>query len=957
MLSSTSPVGDEHRPSETKSLTILEHWVIRLGSHFKALADSRGERAPPLFSLEHGLQRKGLEELTEHLGASLRSEKRHVKSQFLPWVVHAAEVGYRYEGDEFWRSFGASTPGWDTHGDRGFIRRCFQRFASEYGGVVPTGSFAQHFSIIAWPIRHALLPKDLQLQFARTLFELRHRFESGDEHVTPGVVGRQISLGARGKSGRFSRFCEDHRLVGEIAIAVMDGGGGNGGVGSIHRETLSRVVRDIEAIREARTFLDRARAGYRKGVLFEAGTRPSRATSGEVALDQRLRVYLRQVSEESWSMWVRLPHLATEGESSTELRSKLRRTRVGLRGQNQSILGARLLFPNAVERLDSWPGAGSLLIAPESKPELRELLDEISEFPSGPPWVFKLTEAGDAQLLRGNVVRPGSKYVVFTDQSDPPMEDHLTLASVATTGVNAYELRIPRPTSELLRFRIERLGLSLAPQVRISPVGFVPSAWDYEGVLEVLATEPCLLGIETDEEITGLSVLIGEDHWRVPATGTSTIVDLGRIPQGQTTVRLMLEVEGGAGPTTCEVEVHSRLPRVWGDEQAGAGALLMETSPPAPTLEEFWSEGTQVWVDGPRGLNATVTAELRNYDGERDTVVLSDAMRLPIRATQFRQFRAEVMKKASFVGRLDYSELCEFVVRSEAAGGARISLEREATALRWAVSFADDKANLALIDNSDSDALTVRSYQASSPFGPVGIPLARGGAARRLEMKAADPGLYVATTDLERVGSIVPPAGSRRGIKLSELQSGIKPPSLDRSHRGIRSALSILADWSAGHPCGNRVQADQLQRSVLRALGEALLQTVGGHMVGGVVRVFHANGSADRALMEMERTVGSRGWLQDIEDAYETLDHTGGTPMDHAADSHPLHEALVRSRTFVGAAVEELRACIELCGAALFGNSLNELIDPPSLSKRILDDSTVLAASTYLVLRRTLDAD
>ena len=49
----------------------------------------------------------------------------------------------------------------------------FRKFRQIYNGVVPSGPWAKHFSIIAWPITHAVLPRYLQQQFARALYDLR----------------------------------------------------------------------------------------------------------------------------------------------------------------------------------------------------------------------------------------------------------------------------------------------------------------------------------------------------------------------------------------------------------------------------------------------------------------------------------------------------------------------------------------------------------------------------------------------------------------------------------------------------------------------------------------------------------------------------------------------------------------------------------------------------------------
>lgn len=90
----------------------------------------------------------------------------------LLWVVHATEVGYGYSGDEYWQTFEEQTPNWLVE-DRYRIKNQFVDFHRTYGGYRPTGPWAQHFSIICWPISHALLPRDLQRYMARILFDLR----------------------------------------------------------------------------------------------------------------------------------------------------------------------------------------------------------------------------------------------------------------------------------------------------------------------------------------------------------------------------------------------------------------------------------------------------------------------------------------------------------------------------------------------------------------------------------------------------------------------------------------------------------------------------------------------------------------------------------------------------------------------------------------------------------------
>ena len=138
---------------------------------------------------------------------------------YLCWAVYAAEVGYQYAGDEYWHTFREQTPCWDQR-DRPFIKSCFQKFSKEYNGAIPQGSWAQHRSIICWPITHAILPKDLQLQLAEVLYRVRHSVVL-DDVESPGQFGRIIAANSMKSTSRFKQLANEPELIGQIASALL----------------------------------------------------------------------------------------------------------------------------------------------------------------------------------------------------------------------------------------------------------------------------------------------------------------------------------------------------------------------------------------------------------------------------------------------------------------------------------------------------------------------------------------------------------------------------------------------------------------------------------------------------------------------------------------------------------------------------------------------------------------
>ena len=110
---------------------------------------------------------------------------------WLPWVVYATERGYTYKGDEYWPSFEEMTHMWE-YKDRRRLAQWFRKFQKTYDGVVPCGRWAEQFTIISWPITHAILPQYLQDQLARMLYELRYRFVSMATRE-PADIGRLLA--------------------------------------------------------------------------------------------------------------------------------------------------------------------------------------------------------------------------------------------------------------------------------------------------------------------------------------------------------------------------------------------------------------------------------------------------------------------------------------------------------------------------------------------------------------------------------------------------------------------------------------------------------------------------------------------------------------------------------------------------------------------------------------------
>src|SRR5579872_2384348 len=152
--------------------TTLTEWQKHLEQHFATLGQARAGTSYPLFALEHGLSGDEVRSIKELLRSRIANNE-WLALHWLVWVVYATEFGYEYFGDEYWQSFEEFTPHWRERAKREFLRDWFKRFQQKYNGIEPSGKWALYCKNIAWPITHAILPRYLQNQFAKSLHDLR----------------------------------------------------------------------------------------------------------------------------------------------------------------------------------------------------------------------------------------------------------------------------------------------------------------------------------------------------------------------------------------------------------------------------------------------------------------------------------------------------------------------------------------------------------------------------------------------------------------------------------------------------------------------------------------------------------------------------------------------------------------------------------------------------------------
>ena len=503
----------------------------RLETHFSSLCRERAALGYPVYALEHGTAAAEIDAWREALSRELADSQSLQKDHWLLWIVVAAEVGYAYDGDEYWTSFARAIPDWPQFGSRETIRSWFTTFSETYSGFRPHGRWAEHFSIIAWPIAHAILPRDLQGQFARRLYDLRYDLARGPE-LTLENIGTLIRSGDPGGSSRFQNLLEQTELTGRLVLALRDEDVQDA-VPAIQRSTLSRIVADVERRQSARDWLCEARkvlrdARIRGSASLVKGVPGGTAPGTTVRRPGGVKLVARQSSQGTWTLGIALPNLNAMLQEAGLQAKALDQTRVRFADRPETWMPGRALqalslreqpIMSLTQLLD-----GPVLQLEHDIPAVSGLLSADLRISGTAPWLLRIYEDEIARQVFGNHVRAGQCYIVVADTpvvSEVVRELDLQSRDSRTPGVLVYSFNVPRMLDSQYLRALASLKIGYALRAGIEPVGLVPR-WDGStGGTVWLVTEEPLLRLSADFPIKEFTVGIDGRAWtRISVTSS-----------------------------------------------------------------------------------------------------------------------------------------------------------------------------------------------------------------------------------------------------------------------------------------------------------------------------------------------------------------------------------------------------------------------------------------------------
>lgn len=799
-----------------------------LEEHFKNLASTRA--GAHVFALEHCLDDAARVSLAEQVRADC-THRRPSDEHWLVWTVYATEIGYRYAGQEYWQTFEAKTPKWQQYNLRGWLRECFERFHKRFGGLRPLGSWAERFSIICWPITHAILPRDLQTRVAKILYEVRDGF-TATTLTEPRLLGEMIA--ARGWLGaaRLEQLADDAEAIGSIALALLLGPAAPTAV-PIASATIERIAADLQERKNARAWLGDARRAANTVVLrgLQHPKRPPVAPSPTAAgmrqvmedLGLRPSVVLKPTAEGRLA-WLRLPNLSLVVARFPQLRDFVSTTRATVAGSSgQPLHAQRLLRDDQKIPLHRWPKRTEMVLSfPSAPPILDALLSAECLLSEGPTWVFRIGSDGDAYELRGRVVQPSHDYLLLCDRE--LCDDALGLepAALSCADVWAYRLRVPSNVGDAYVAALNAINVGVARAFNVEPAGLAAGGWSLRGQGEWLAGERPCFALSADHDVRwakcGLSgfgevTVASEDLQH----SDGVFIELPALPVGAHIAEFVLEtMDGKRVNGQAEILVRDRRPWTAGITQDGA--LNVFVDPPAPTLEDVWSDRSTVDALGPKGQRLDCVVRFWTREGNLIHAHEMPALQLPVSRRQWsahfrRHCRLDEDCEKAYDGA--HSATIDFV--TEAAGAHQLRAPREFTALRWSTK-SKQEYTVRLIDDRGTEGVPpIVHYAFETP-------------ARRQPLKSreildewtrAPQGLLVAMADNLTQGLVVAP----RRFQLANRQPSV--PVVPRDVESIVQLVHTIDLWTSARQVGSILSLRFAARSVA-ALEHALWGALGG---------------------------------------------------------------------------------------------------------------------------------
>ena len=782
-----------------------------LSQHFSTLRNNRKRIDGTIFALEHGLDSKQREDLKQSIHTHLETKQPDEKN-WLPWVIYAAEVGYEFDGHEYWQSFENKTPDWGNKGNRHFIRNGFKRFVQSFGGYRPSGVWANHFNIISYPITHAILPRDLQYQLARVLFNLRS-YINRTLIQSPQLLGRKIAENCYDETKRFQQFAQSHDLIGLIAreILTIDEKGSDN---FILLPTFRRIIGDLRETSEARNWLDETKSEIISKTY----------TKGRTDKTLKPQLILRRIEKYNWDVLVEIPDFEPLAETSLEIENFLKSARPRLTGNlgGKRLARGRLIkYGSFSEKLEFIPDNNQqLLNFRRDLPKVlenflkREFLFNLSEYE-----IFTVEEGGSAKQHESRVIQPEGKYIIMC--REPVKNSLLSPLTTSCSDIYLYSLSSDKLSETQHRELLKQLELEVETGFNLIPVGTPPINWDEGYKVEYIDGETPLFAIKINQPWTAVRIQLEDfDELEINNQTASEYAYFSLPPLSTGLYKLSCGTKNELDShfqSLGEISIYVKDRTIWQPGTTSQNAMLLLPDPPKPSFEQFFNGNINFQIYSPE---ASVDVSLYLLSKQLDVPPLLKrnivTASLPQGIDEINRKINEVVEDPKVLENSEDAYFCRLEFKSEELGIIPFDFRREFNPIQWEVkNDSSGKTVLNLSEESFGDEETkILQYKFDTPdfvtelhydryFPDYFVP--------------ESGGLFVASTPKQKKGIIVLRANEVKSYKsFADIgkDNDFMPTlqSYTRTKENLCKLLDLYCLWNTSRTVGNVFSKKDVQK-------------------------------------------------------------------------------------------------------------------------------------------------
>lgn len=711
---------------------MLDDAQRQLEARFTELAAMRKPLGYPVYALEHGLESDQVEATAKAASLELRQSGLR-KAHWLVWVALAAEAGYRYAGEEYWPTLERVRGEWRSNDFRDRLRNWFRAFHTSYGGPVPKGRWAAHFNIIAWPINNAVLPRYLQDHFARQLYNLRYELAHRAQ-ADPATIGPFLLDRYDGSSSRFAYFLQQTELATMLVLALREEE--SGALPRISPTLLTRIVADLEAKRLARDYLRDARAVIRtrKFALSQplrTGTATASCTgSGQPAAISGPKLAARLVADRGLSLALIVPDFAIALTRAGINPAALRSVRMRLPGDAERWTPASnlLTLTGQPREIATFPPSDAPIIALQGETQsLRIILGPLCQLEERPCWVLRRFDDGlYRQVVQGHV-RPGHAYLILSRGPFPDGDAEragLVPLPVSPPNIVAYRLKVADRMADDQAAALARLTIGSKAAIWTEPAGLAPRPAGTNTLARWLSTEPVILRLRADHEVSGfIARLDGAEPERIATATSDVLLALGDLPLGQHQLDLaaipsglQFSITGAVATMTFVFEITA--PQSWPEAVRAKAGFRLVASPPNAPLEEVLAGRAPLSVIGPAGRQ--VQWSLDTFDAGGNLATTSCGGTTSSRSTEAEITQVVARLRSSNSEAIDRAHRVDISAAIDELGVQTLRFPHAVEPLRWI--FEPRQHLVRLIDETaHEEPIEVTGLPLATPLERIGL--------------------------------------------------------------------------------------------------------------------------------------------------------------------------------------------------------------------------------------------